>query len=256
MLYYNNNFKPTNNIIKFVDDSSIYEVVQHNIRSNLDQILSKADEWVERNIMELNGKKTKELRITFSNHNFDLGEQLLIANTPIKVARKAKILGLTISDNLKWNDHIQDICSKASKRLYFLRILQRADFDVPDLVKMYRCYIRPVLEYACPLWHSCIPEYLCEQVEAVQKRALRIICKNVSTGIVSLKDRRESLCRKYFNRINKPSNCISNLLPSCSEHQYNLWNNRLTSIKAKTERFRNSFIPYAIRTYSYCSLVQ
>ena len=251
-----NNFKPTNNIIKFVDDSSIYEIVQHNARSNLDRILSKADEWVERNNMELNGKKTKELRITFSNHNFDLGEQLLIANIPINVVRKAKLLGLTISDNLKWNDHIQDICSKASKRLYFLRILQRAGFDVPDLVKMYLCYIRPVLEYACPVWHSCIPEYLCEQVEAVQKRALRIICKNVSysenmesTGIVSLKDRRESLCRKYLNRINKPSNRIFNLLPPGSEHQYNLRNNRLPSIKAKTERFRNSFIPYAIRTY-------
>ena len=136
-----NNFKPINNIIKFVDDSSIYEVVQHNTRSNLDQNLSKVDEWVESNNMELNGKKTKELRITFSNHNFDLGEQLLIANTPINVVRKAKLLGLTISDNLKWNDHIQDICSKASKRLYFLRILQRAGFDVPELVKMYCCYI-------------------------------------------------------------------------------------------------------------------
>ena len=43
------------------------------------------------------------------------------------------------------NDHIQDICSKASKRLYFLRILQRAGFDVPDLVKMYLCYIRPAI---------------------------------------------------------------------------------------------------------------
>ena len=146
-----NNFKPTNNIIEFVDDSSIYEVVQHNIRSNLDQILCKADEWVERNNMELNGKKTKELRITFSNHNFDLGEQLLIANTPIKSVRKAKLLGLPISDNLKWNDHIWDICSKAGKRLYFLRILQRAGFDVPDLVKMYRCYFGPVLEYASPV---------------------------------------------------------------------------------------------------------
>ena len=121
---------------------------------------------------------------------------------------------------MKWNEHIQDICSKASKRLYFLRVLQRASFVVPDLVKLYCCYIQPVLEYACPVWHPCIPEYLCEQVETVQKRALCIICKNVSssenmesTGIVSLKDRRESLCRIYFNRINKPSNCIFKLLP-------------------------------------------
>ena len=131
-----NNFKPTNTIIKFVDDSSIYEVVQRNTRSNLDQILFKADEWVERNNMELNGKKTNKLRMTFSNHNFDFGEQLLIANTPIKVVTNAKLLGLTISDNLKWNDHIQDICSEASKRLYFLRILQRAGFDVPHLIKI------------------------------------------------------------------------------------------------------------------------
>ena len=61
-----NNFKPTNNIIKFVDDSSIYEVVHHNVRLNLDQISSKADEWVERNNMELNGKKgTKDNFLTF-----------------------------------------------------------------------------------------------------------------------------------------------------------------------------------------------
>ena len=128
------------------------------------------------------------------------------------------------------------------------------------LIKVVRkciAAIRPVLEYACPVWHSCIPEYLCEQVEAVQKRALRVMCKNVSysenmesTAIVPLKDRSESLCRKYFNRINKPSNRNFNLLPSFSEHQYYLRNNRLPSIKAKTERFPNSFIPYAIRTYS------
>jgi hypothetical protein len=76
--------------------------------------------------------------------------------------------------------------------------------------------------------YSCIPEYLCEQVESVQKRALRIICKNFShlenketTTLMSLKDRRETLCRKYFNRVNKPSNRLFNLLPFSSEHQYN-----------------------------------
>ena len=73
--------------------------------------------------MELNGKikKTKELRISFSDDNFDLGNQLMINNEPVRVVKKAKLLGLTFSDQLKWNDHINDICSKASKSLYFFK---------------------------------------------------------------------------------------------------------------------------------------
>ena len=115
--------------------------------------------------MELNGKKTKELRISFSDHNFDLGNQLRINNEPVRVVQKAKLLCLNISDQLEWNDHINHICSKASKGLYFLRIPQRAGSVVGDLVKVYCCYIRPILEYACPIWHySSIPKYLGEQV--------------------------------------------------------------------------------------------
>jgi hypothetical protein len=52
-----NDFKPTNDITKFVDDSSIFEVVLQNTRSKLDQTLSKTSEWVNRNYMELNGGK-------------------------------------------------------------------------------------------------------------------------------------------------------------------------------------------------------
>ena len=36
--------------------------------------------------------------------------------------------------------------------------------------------------------------------------------------LMSLKDRRETLCRKYFNRVNKPSNRLFNLLPSSSRN--------------------------------------
>ena len=152
-----NDFKPTSDTIKFVDDSSIFEVVLQNTRSKLDQTLSKTCEWVEHNYMEVNGKKTKELKNSFSDHNFNLGNQLRINNEPVRVVKKAKLLGLTISDQLKWNYHINDIFSKASKRLYFLRILQRAGFEVGDLLKVYCCYIRAILEYACPIWHPSIP---------------------------------------------------------------------------------------------------
>jgi hypothetical protein len=40
-----------------------------------------------------------------------------------------------------------------------------------------------------------------------------------STALMAVKGRRETLCRKYINRVNMPTNRLFNLLPSTSEHQ-------------------------------------
>ena len=45
----------------------------------------------------------------------------------------AKVLGVTISDYFKWNDHISNVTSKAAKRLYLLRQLNRAGICASDL---------------------------------------------------------------------------------------------------------------------------
>ena len=42
------------------------------------------------------------------------------------------------------------------------------------MLKVYLAIIRPILEYAVPVWHA-IPEYLSQKIESVQKRALKII---------------------------------------------------------------------------------
>ncbi len=44
-----------------------------------------------------------------------------------------------------------------------------------DLLKIYLSVIRPVLEYVCPAWSTCLPNYLSDSMEMVQKRALMCI---------------------------------------------------------------------------------
>ena len=87
----------------------------------------------------------------------------------------AKILGVTFRQELKWNDHIDNITAKAAKRLYLLRELKRAGVSCNDLVLFYCSPIRSVLEYACMLFHRSLPRYLSEDLELIQKRAMRII---------------------------------------------------------------------------------
>ena len=45
---------------------------------------------------------------------------------------------------------------------------------------MYTTCIRPVLEYACPVFHHSLPQYLSNEMERLQKRALRIIQPDLS----------------------------------------------------------------------------
>ena len=63
-------------------------------------------------------------------------------------------MGLNISNDLKWNGHISEILRKAATRLYFLTQLKRTKIAEKDLVTFYTTCIRPITEYACPVFHN------------------------------------------------------------------------------------------------------
>ena len=42
--------------------------------------------------------------------------------------------------------------------------LKRAGIRQTDLVNEYVSVVRPVLEYACPVWHTNLPKYLSENI--------------------------------------------------------------------------------------------
>ena len=70
-----------------------------------------------------------------------------------------KLLGIIISNDLKWNEHIDYISKKASKHLYSLRILKKVGVNREGILKVYLTTIRPILEYVVQVWQD-IPEFL------------------------------------------------------------------------------------------------
>jgi hypothetical protein len=64
--------------------------------------------------MKLNVKKCKELRICFQKDKPEL-LPLLIDEQALEIVQSHKVLGLIIQNNLKWNEHIDSVVSKASK---------------------------------------------------------------------------------------------------------------------------------------------
>ena len=118
--------------------------------------------------------KCKELRIGFSITKNDF-DPIIINNREIEVAPQVKLLGLTISNDLKWNSHVKNICKNASTRLYFLRQLKRANVPSNDLLLFYVTCTRPVIDYAWEVFHDSLPAYLSDDLERLQKRACKII---------------------------------------------------------------------------------
>ena len=53
---------------------------------------------------QLNEKKCKELRVGFGKSSADF-DPVIVSDIPLEVVPCAKIIGLTVSSNLKWNDH-------------------------------------------------------------------------------------------------------------------------------------------------------
>ena len=81
----------------------------------------------------------------------------------------AKLLGVTISNNLRWNGHINEIIKKVSKRLYFLSQLKRARVAKQDLVLFYTSCICSILTYTSPVFSYALPEYLKNEVQYCAK---------------------------------------------------------------------------------------
>ena len=113
--------------------------------------------WSNDNRFKLNSLKCKELRIDFRRES-NLDTVSLKANgNAFEIGKSAKILGVTIRNDLKWNDHVDNITAKASRRIYLLKQLKCAGIDRKSLIQFYCACIRSVLEYPCHAFHSSFP---------------------------------------------------------------------------------------------------
>ena len=171
---------------------------------------------------------------------------LHINGNPLSIVSSFKVLGVTLNDHLKWNDNVNILVKKASKRLYILRILRRCGVPSADLLPVF-------FPWYVQSWSTRLPDYLSNKIEHVQKRALRILYPGLHyidalqiAQIPPLDTRRRELCMKTFEKIAKTNNRLNHLLPPTREvaHGRTLRNKDCLSLpKCRTNRYKNSFIP-------------
>jgi hypothetical protein len=256
-----NNLNTVCNAVKYVDDTTIWESCSIDLsNSKIQEASNQVSSWCLSNNMKINVDKTKEMRIYLGRKKIDL-QPLLMDECELEVVDHSKLLGVILNNKLTWGDHIDYICGKVSKRLYFLRLLKRSNIPSNDIMNVYCSIVRSVLEYACEVWHPSITVQQTNQLELIQKRACRIAYPDLSyddallkCNLPTLQKRREERCIQFFKEVCNENHKLHHLLPpKCntrslrSNRQYNL-------PKVKTNRLKNSPIFYGI--FKFQSLLQ
>ena len=198
---------------------------------------------------QLNERKCKELRISFAT-NVPEFNPIWVNRQTLETVNSVKVSGVHISSDLKWNVHVSELVRKVSTRLYFLRQLKKSRVATRELLLFYITCIGSILEYGSPVFHRALPSYLSEDLERLQKRAMKIIYPELSyakalelSGLLTLFDRREAIAAKLFDEmcVNQ-SHSLHKLLPSKYQRSYYLREQRtFIRPKCKTERCKNSF---------------
>ena len=187
--------------------------------------------------MILNEKKTKVMIFNFTQlHQFTT--RLKLNNIDLEIVKEAKLLGVWITDDLKWDKNTNVIVQKANVRMQILRKAAEFTSSIDDKLTIYILYVRSILEQSCVVWHNSLTAQNSEDLERVQRSAVRLILgRNFENyedvldkiGLQSLHERREEMCLKFAQK------CLEN---EKTENMFPLKTNYHSMRKRKPEIFK------------------
>jgi hypothetical protein len=200
----------------FADDSSLYCSASslNDIEGMLNHDLHLISNWAKTWLVNFNPQKTEA--VLFSLRHSNIVPNLSFENTVVNFVDSHKHLGVTLSSNGKWINHIDAILASASKTV---SIMKKMKFILTRraLNQIYISYVRPILEYSCILWDGC-SDQCSDKIEKLQNEAARVVTgltKSVSLENLYMECGWEHLAdRRNFQKNCFMYKCYHGMVPS------------------------------------------
>ena len=157
--------------------------------------------------MRVNSKKTQLLCIHDNKFN-EINSYIRTRTDNINSGSTLKILGFNFNNNPSATHHVLGVIQNFYNKLWTLRFLKRSGLARADLIKVYYTIILPSVEYCSIVYGPLIPGYVSDRLEAVQKKAMKIVYGNgvdyngmlENGSLVSLKKRREDKSLRFAQK--------------------------------------------------------
>ena len=182
------------NVCNIADDTTPYAcntdltTLLHNLESDT----ASAIIWFEANYMKLNQDKCHFLASGSPEHLWvKVGEHV------IWETYQEKLLGLTIDKELKFKNHLLDVCKKASAKVTALaRLVKIVPFDKKRL--LMKSFIESQFSYCPLLWMFCSRE-LNRKINHIHERGLRMVYEDYTSSFEDLLVKDKSVCIHHRN---------------------------------------------------------
>ena len=156
----------------YADDTTIYfnleDFDSNNFEMEINAELQKVSLWLKKNKLSLNLDKTK-LMIFHRQQKRVKELNIIINDTNIERVQSFNFLGITLSENMSWTNHVLSIKKKISKVVGILYRL-RNTFPLDVLKTLYKSLVLSYINYGLLLWGIEV-----KKLESIQKRAIRLI---------------------------------------------------------------------------------
>lgn len=224
--------------------------------------LSRIHDWCKQWQMCLNAKKC--IHMCFTKKQKPLINNYCIDKELVTTVDVSGYLGVVFSADCSWNAHISEIVGKAGRALNFVqRNLRCREIELKR--NAFTTCVRPILEYACPLWDPSEAS-LTSQIESIQNRAARYVLGRYRRDSVTmmkqelnwelLSSRRRKLRLKLFFQIynnkvgiNKDTYLKSPFyLSQRNDHKL-----KIREYRPRTCMFANSFFPKCVADWNKLS---
>ena len=162
----------------FADDTTLSKSSQNikQLTESLQKVLNLVLLWSKENGMVLNSSKTRCMLITTQQKRHHLVSDKLnlkVAGEEIKQVDKEKVLGVTIANNLSWDEHISNVSKRMSMKGALLNRI-KLFLSSEQRIQFYKAFIQPHMDYCSIVW-SCASKSSLSRILKIQKRVCRSI---------------------------------------------------------------------------------
>ena len=106
-----------------------------------------------------------------------------IGSSNISFVQLLKILGVTLSSTLSWNEHAQNVCSKVARKLGVLRQISNS-LNARTRAHVYKVFIKPDIDFYLPIWSQCGAAHT-RRLNKLLQKVKRIITHDKSATVTN-----------------------------------------------------------------------